>query len=61
MNKFKAWCVENRYTARSIAEKTGISIQTVYSYMEGRRNPSRKNQKVLEDTYKVDMRELFPL
>lgn len=59
--EFKRWCAENGHTARSVAEETGISIQTIYSYMEGRRYPSRRNQKRLEEVYKVNLRELFPL
>lgn len=59
--KFKEWCAEKGYTAKRIADDTGISLQTVYSYMEGRRYPSRKMLKVLEETYKVDSRDIFPL
>lgn len=59
--EFKRWCADNGYTARSVAEKTGISLSAVHSYMEGRRYPSRKTLKLFEDTYKVSMRDVFPL
>lgn len=61
MTKFKAWCIENGHTARNIAEKTGVSIQTVYSYMEGRRHPNRRTARKIEETYEVNTREIFPL
>lgn len=60
-NEFKRWCEEHGHTARSVAEKTGISMQTVYSYMEGRRYPSRKTMKLIEEAYGVSMRDFFPL
>lgn len=59
--EFKRWCSENGYMAKDISEKTGISLQAVFSYMAGRRYPCRKNLKLLEDAYGVDVRELFPL
>lgn len=61
MTKFKAWCIENGHTARSIAEKTGVSIQTVYSYMEGRRSPNRNTARKIEEAYSVNTRDIFPL
>lgn len=61
MTMFKQWCSENGHTARSIAEATGISIQSIWSYMEGRRYPNRRTMKKLEEVYGVDTRELFPL
>ena len=59
--EFKKWCNENGHTARSISEKTGLSLQSVYSYMEGRRSPSRKTMKLLDEHYSISSRELFPL
>ena len=61
MTVFKKWCIENGYTAKSIAEKIGISIQSVYSYMEGRRSPNRATAKKLEKVYEVNSRDIFPL
>ena len=59
--EFKRWCAENGYTARNVAEKTGISLQAAYSYMEGRRYPSRKTLKKFEEVYGVSMRDIFPI
>lgn len=59
--EFKRWCAENGHTARSVAEKVGISVQAAYSYMEGRRNPSRRTQKKMEEVFGVSMRDVFPL
>ena len=59
--KFKEWCSEKRYTAKRISEDTGISMQSVYSYMEGKRNPSRNTQKLFEEKYGVNSRDIFPL
>lgn len=61
MTEFKRWCEENKLTARNISEKTGISQQTVYSYMEGRRHPSRKMMKLLVEAYSIDPNKVFPL
>ena len=58
--EFKRWCAEKGYTARNVAEKAGISLQTAYSYMEGRRFPSRRTLKRLEEAYGESMRDLFP-
>lgn len=59
--EFKRWCNENGHTARSISEKIGVSVQSIYSYMEGRRSPSRKTMKLLDEHYHIDSREMFPL
>lgn len=59
--RFKKWCVENGHTSLEISERVGISRQAVYSYMEGRRVPSRNTQKRFEEAYDVSMRDLFPL
>lgn len=59
--EFKQWCMENGHTARSVAEKTGLSLHTVHSYMQGQRYPSRKTLKAMEEAYGVSMRDLFPL
>lgn len=58
---FKMWCVKNGYTAKMISESTGLSVRSVLSYMQGTRNPNRRSAKRLEETYKVNTRDLFPL
>lgn len=60
--EFKRWCEENGHTAQSVAEKTGLSLQAVFSYMQGRRYPSRTTLKAFEEAYPgVSAREIFPL
>lgn len=58
--EFKRWCAENGYTARSVAEKTGLSMQTIYSYMEGRRKPSPLAKKALSEQFGSEIGDVFP-
>lgn len=47
--RFKEWCTANGYTAKKIAELTGISFRTIWAYYQGVRTPTRKNEAVLKE------------
>lgn len=47
--KFKKWCVEHNYSAKLISELTGISVSSIFSYWQGSRQPTRKNEKKLQE------------
>ena len=58
--KFKDWCAAKGYTAKYVAERTGISVYTVYAYFVGERYPSRRTLKKLEEVFGESMRDKFP-
>lgn len=45
--RFKLWCIEHGYTAKLVAEVTGISKSSVAAYWRGARKPTRAREKVL--------------
>ena len=51
VNGFKQYCVDNGYTAETIAKKIGVSRRTVYAYYTGERLPSRRTMKKMEEYY----------
>lgn len=57
--KFKKWCVENRLSARTVANEIGCSRKSVYSYMQGDRYPSRKIMRRMEEKLGIDTRQMF--
>lgn len=57
--KFKALCIEQGWTARTVSEKTGIKKRTIHSYFDGSRSPSRTTRKKLRDNLGIDTQKLF--
>lgn len=56
--KFKMWCIANGYTAKKVAELTGLKQSTIYQYFQGTRSPSKAAMKVLKEEIGADY-ELF--
>lgn len=57
--KFRAWCAEHNLTAADVAQILGISKQAVDSYFQGRRLPSRRTMKLMEERLGIDTRRMF--
>lgn len=51
--------VSKGWTMQYVAERAGITKQSVYDLEVGRRNPSYKVVLALEDLFKKNHRELF--
>lgn len=59
--KFRAWCNDQGLTSKAVAEILGISKQAVDSYFQGRRKPSRRTMKLMEEKLGIDTRRMFGL
>lgn len=57
--KFREKCIEKNLTAREISEKTGISIHTINSYFQGRRNPTAPTRKILREKLNIETKDIF--
>lgn len=58
-NTFQKWCIDNGYTAQTIADMLGLSKHTIYNYFSGERLPSRKTRKRFKELFKIDPDEIF--
>lgn len=58
--KFKQACRENGYTARRVADVTGLSLSTVHSYFQGVRYPSRRTKRILIERLEgIEIEKIF--
>ena len=57
--QFRKFCKDSGYSAKTVAEMTGLSVNTIWQYWAGSRNPSRFAKQLISERLGCNAFEMF--